>query len=202
MIEGINKFPIVILSSSRSGSTVLLEILSKQYPKLQVFSEPDSPRKKVGARDSMENFTNYSNSNNQYIVKCHLNHLNSYPSNFIKKVIENEGFLIKIRRKNVLDQMVSYYIELIRWRWYYDAISAQQHQEEIIPIKSDIIEKTIKNINKYNEQPEWSHINYDLEIYYEDFIKEIPSNLHIVSTPKPINHNEIYQAIKTELEKG
>jgi hypothetical protein len=177
-------------------------MLSKQFPKLKVFSEPYSPRDKAGAKDSMENFVKYSSSNNQYIVKCHINHLNRYPPHFIKQITDNEGFLIKIRRKNVLDQIVSYYVELIRWQWYYDAISTQQYKEQIIPIKSDTIAMAIKFIITYNQQPEWSHIKYDLEIYYEDFVKEIPNNLRIVSTPRPLNYAEIYQTIKTELEKG
>ena len=204
MIDNINKFPIIILSSPRTGSTVLAEALSKKFPTLQLFSEPDSYRKKSGARDSMEGFTTYSNSSSQYIVKFHLANLNKYPTNFIDKIINHDAFLIKTTRRNVMDQMVSTYIEMVRTLWYYDAIAVEKYKNETIPIKTDVITQAVKLIKESNQYFNETQINYDLEIYYEDFIKNINDIYKTRSNiaPKPINHNEIYQLIKTELEKG
>lgn len=198
MIDNINKFPIIILSSPRTGSTVLAEALSKKFPTLQLFSEPDSYRKKSGARDSMEGFTTYSNSSSQYIVKFHLANLNKYPTNFIDKIINYDAFLIKTTRRNVMDQMVSTYIEMIRTLWYYDAIAVEKYKNETIPIKTDIIKQAVKVIKESNAYFNEIQINYDLEIYYEDFIKNINDIYKTRSNiaPKPINHNEIYQAIE------
>jgi LPS sulfotransferase NodH len=204
MIDNIDKFPIIILSSPRTGSTFLAGILSKKFPELELFSEPDSYDKKLGDKDSMDNFTNYSNISNQYILKCHLKYFIKYPTNVIKKVIKNDAFLIRIKRRNVVDQMVSMYIELIRGIWYYDVEEANKHKENIIPIESDIITKAIRTINEFNNPVKGLHINYDLEIYYEDLINDVnevyKTNSNI--TPKPTNHTEIYQLIQKELEKG
>ena len=203
MIE-INKFPVIILSSPRTGSTVLAEILSKKFPELELFSEPDSYTKKLGDRDSMDNFTNYSNISNQYILKCHLKYFIKYPTNIIKKVINHDAFFIRIKRRNVLDQMVSMYIELIRKQWCYNADIAESYKDKIVPIESDIITKAVRQINEFNNPLKGLNINYDLEIYYEDLIKDInevyKTNSNI--TPKPTNHTEIYQLIQKELEKG
>jgi LPS sulfotransferase NodH len=204
VIDNIDKFPIIILSSPRTGSTFLAEILSKKFPELELFSEPDSYTKKLGDRDSMANFTSYSNISNQYILKCHLKYFIKYPTNIIKKIIKNDAFLIQIKRRNVLDQMVSMYIELIRGIWYYDVNKANKHKENIIPIESNIITKAVQQINEFNSPFKGLNINYDLEIYYEDLINNFnevyKTNSNI--TPKPTNHTEIYQLIQKELEKG
>ena len=204
MIDNIDKFTIIILSSPRTGSTLLAEILSKKFPELELFIEPDSYINQMTKKDSMDNFINYSKISNQYIVKCHLKYLIKYPTNIIKKVINNDLFLIRIKRRNVLDQMVSMYIELIRKKWSYDADMAESYKDKIVPIEVDIIAKAVRQINEFNNPFKGLNINYDLEIYYEDLINDIngiyKTNSNI--TPKPINHTEIYQLIQKELEKG
>ena len=201
MIDNIDKFPIIILSSPRTGSTVLAEILSKKFPTLELFSEPDSHRKKLGARDSMDGFSNYSNGSNQYILKCHLINLSKYPPNLIEKIINHEAFLIKIKRKSIIDQMVSTYIELVRKMWYYDMVTFEKYKDEKIPIESAIIEDAVKIIKEANESFNKIQIEYDLEIYYEDLVNIINDNYKIRSNiaPKPINRNEIYEAIEHHL---
>ena len=191
MIE-INKFPVIILSSPRTGSNLLSNIIANTYPKSTLFLEPDEKK-------SIDNFSNYANSSNQYILKCHLKYLPKYPNNIIKKVINNDAFLIRIRRRNVLDQMVSMYIELIRHIWYYDVETAEKYKENIIPIEADIIAKAVRQIKEFNEPFKGFNINYDLDIYYEDLINNINDNYNTIISPKPINHNEIYEAIERYL---
>jgi hypothetical protein len=190
-----------MLSSPRTGSTVLGEILSKKFPKVQLFLEPDSYRKKLGAKDSMDGFTNYSNISNQYILKCHLINLNKYPPNLIEKVMNHDAYLIKITRRNIMDQMVSTYIEMVRKLWYYDMFTVKKYKDETIPIEGDMIETVVRIVKESNDSFNKIQINYDLEIYYEDLIKNINDTYKTRSsiTPKPINHNEIYQAIEHHL---
>jgi hypothetical protein len=185
---------------------LLAEILSKKFPELELFIEPDSYINQMTKKDSMDNFINYSKISNQYIVKCHLKYLIKYPTNIIKKVINNDLFLIRIKRRNVLDQMVSMYIELIRKKWSYDADMAESYKDKIVPIEVDIIAKAVRQINEFNNPLKGLNINYDLEIYYEDLITNIDINdvykTNSNITPKPINHTKIYQLIQKELEKG
>lgn len=204
MIDTIDKFPIIILSSPRTGSTVLAEIISKKFPKLQWFSEPDCIVPRWTQAGSMDKFTKYSKISNQYILKCHLNYLSKYPTNLIETVMNHDAFLIKISRRNVISQMVSTYIEMVRQIWYYDMSTVKKYNDEIIPIKDEIIERAVRRIKECNESFNEIQLNYNLEICYEDFISNINDSYRTNSkiTPKPINYTEIYQLVQQEFERS
>ena len=127
--------------------------------------------------------------------------MSKYPPNLIEKIINHEAFLIKIKRKSIIDQMVSTYIELVRKMWYYDMVTFEKYKDEKIPIESAIIEDAVKIIKEANESFNKIQIEYDLEIYYEDLVNIINDNYKIRSNiaPKPINRNEIYEAIEHHL---
>jgi LPS sulfotransferase NodH len=186
----IDKFPIIILSSPRTGSTLLAQIIKSKYSNLKLFLEPD-------ASNTMDDFIEYSNNSNQYILKFHLKQLFKFPQNINKKIFNNDAFLIRIQRKNEIDQIVSNYIELYRNIWYYD--KNIMYKEEIIPIDLDSIQLSINTVRRYNNILNNLNIKYDLDIYYENLI--IGEDIHPTSgvTPKPINHIQLYQAIEEHL---
>jgi hypothetical protein len=201
-LDNINKFPIIILSSPRTGSTVLAEILSNKFPELRMFLEPEFNRKgKKEIKCQLDDFTDYSKTSNQYILKFHLEYLNKYPPELIKKIINHDAFLIKIQRRSLIKQIVSDYISRVRNVYVYDIMKAYKHKDETIPIKDDLIEGCIKLIQDLNEAFNKTQINYDLEIYYEDFINSINDSYktRFVIAPKPTNYNEIHQAIEYHL---
>jgi LPS sulfotransferase NodH len=186
----IDKFPIIICSSPRTGSTLLAQIIKSKYSNLQLFSEPD-------ASNTMDDFIEYSNNSNQYILKFHLKQLFKFPQNINKKIFNNDAFLIRIQRKNEIDQIVSNYIELYRNIWYYDKDTT--YKEEIIPIDLDSIKLSISTVRQYNNILNNLNIKYDLDLYYENLITG--EDIHFTSgiTPKPINHTQLYQAIEEQL---
>lgn len=189
----INKFPIIILSSPRTGSTLVARSLAKQYPDLKLFLEPDETK-------TIDSFTEYTNTTSNYILKTHAKQLNKYPATFTKKIFANEAFLIRVRRKNVIDQMVSNYIELCRNVWVYDSGSVDNYTNQHMDIDIDTVKIAIRAIENYNKSVDSLRINYDLDLYYEDLIKETETDSII--TPKPTNHIEIYQAIEKQLTFG
>jgi LPS sulfotransferase NodH len=195
-INQIDKFPIIILSSPRTGSNLLAELLSKKFPDLKLYLEPDKKDKTI-----MDSFTKYSNDSNQYILKLHLKYINNYPKNIAIKIRKHDAFLIKIQRKDIISQMTSLYIELIRDVWYYNANQLETYKEQSILIDMNMIKLAIYATKKSNTIIETSRIMYDLEIYYEDLINELSEELNVIPTPKPINYTEIYQIIKAEIEK-
>ena len=195
-INQIDKFPIIILSSPRTGSSLLAELLSKKFPDLKLYLEPDKKDKTI-----MDSFTEYSNDNNQYILKLHLKYINNYPKNIARKIRNHDAFLIKIQRKDIISQMTSLYIELIRDIWYYNANQLETYKEQSILIDMNMIKLAIYATKQSNTIIENSRIMYDLEIYYEDLINELSEELNMIPTPKPINYTEIYQIIKAEIEK-
>jgi LPS sulfotransferase NodH len=189
MIE-INKFPVIILSSPRTGSTLLAQTIKSKYYNLKLFLEPD-------ASNMMDDFIEYTNDSNQYILKFHLKQFFKFPQNINKKIFNNDAFLIRIRRKNELDQIVSNYIELYRNIWSYDKDIT--YKEEIIPIDLNTIKISVATIRQYNIVLNTLDIKYDLDVYYEDLIMEEDIYSSSVVTPKPTNHNQLYQTIKKYL---
>jgi hypothetical protein len=196
MISKIDRFPVIILSSPRTGSTLLAEMLSKKLPDCKLYLEPVERLNK----NIMDNFVKYSNSNDQYILKLHLKNLNNYSNDIINKINNRDAFLIRIRRKDVVAQMASLYIAKLRDIWYYNSTKIEQYKEESMSVNMDMVKNIIIATKKNNSILENSTIPYDLEIYYEDLIKELSEGLKTFTTPKPINYTEIYQAIKKELK--
>jgi len=188
----INKFPIIILSSPRTGSTLLATVLSNNYPNLQLFLEPDES-------NNMQSFIEYAATNNQYILKFHAKQLLKFPTDIVKNIFLNDAFLIRIRRRNVIDQMVSNYIELCRGVWGYQPATAETYKDEKIIINSDTINIAIQAIQRYNKSIDTLKINYDLDLYYEDLVKDLGEVSPTIMTPKPTNVDEIYRAIKNQL---
>jgi len=189
----IDKFPIIILSSPRTGSTLLAKVLSKQYPDLVLFLEPDE-------KNTIDSFTEYSRTNRTYILKTHAKQLTKFPAHLIKTIFTKDAFLIRVRRKNVLDQIVSNYIELHRNVWTYDLESVSKFNNEQMSIDIDTIKIAIEAIKNYNKSIDTLQINYDLDLYYEDLIKDLGNEMVTIVTPKPLNHTEIYQTIEKQLE--
>jgi len=188
MMYEINKFPVMILSSPRTGSTLLANVLSNRYTNLALFSEPD-------ANNTMDRFNEYAATSDQYILKFHLKHLFKFPKDVIKKVINHDAFLIRIRRKNIVDQIVSNYIELNRNVWHYKIADIEKYKEELIEINDSTINLAINSILNFNKKLDELDIKYDLDIYYEDLIQQLDNNDTIV-TPKPKNYNELYLAVE------
>jgi LPS sulfotransferase NodH len=166
--------------------------LSNNYPNLKLFSEPDE-------NNNMQNFIEYASNSNQYILKFHLKQFSKFPPNVIKKIFSNDAFLIRIRRRNIIAQMVSMYIELCRGVWEYFPDTLEKHKDEKIIIDHDTINIAIQTVKNYNNYIDTVKINYDLNLYYEDLVEEFADISPTIITPKPINHDEIYRAIKSQL---
>lgn len=188
----IDKFPIIILSSPRTGSNLLANVLSNNYPDLKLFLEPDETK-------NMQSFIDYATSNNQYILKLHLKQLYKFPKFINNTIFSNNAFLIRVRRRSIIDQIVSTYIELSRGVWYYNLDTLEKYKDEKILINTTTINIDIQSTKNYNNVIDTLKINYDLDLYYEDLVEEFGSASTTFITPKPINIDEIYWAIQNQL---
>lgn len=194
MISNIKKFPIIILASPRTGSTALGEHLSKLYPNLTYFLEPNFDK------THMELFMNRFKSNSDdYILKLLGSSLNLYPSEVIAKIFSNEVFRIKIARKNIIEQVASHYVAAKRDIWDYRLIdnTYENFTANNIEINFEKVRYSIESI-KY-ENNIISKIPADLTCFYEDFIQ---FNSPTEKTPKPINYNELLDVIKNYMVPG
>jgi LPS sulfotransferase NodH len=210
------KFPIIIISSPRTGSNALAEYYWKHY-NLKLFSEPDN---KIVNKDwdvkppgtyvdpQLESFLQFIEATNRYVVKLQSrNLLRFYPHKYIEQVCTQDAFRIKLQRKDVVAQIASFYIAQKRRNFYYDAstdwtLMAEYTQD--IEIDECNIDEQITSINKYNNhsfsQLEKMNIKFDEELYYEDLGSiEITNS---AKTPLPHNYDELLNAIRNRIEKG
>jgi len=189
----ISRLPVVILSSKRTGSTFLThhicESLKNDCNNLHEFIEPAESNQIQKLLEVIDNHENY-------VLKVHAYDLITvYPSK-IKNIIDTHNcFLIRIRRRNIIDQIASHYIASERNIWGYNKDTLYDTAVKKIDINR--IKRSIGFISTYNQAIDNFSGSFDLDIYYEDLpIIDGKS----IKTPNPENYEEIWKMI--ELIKG
>lgn len=189
----INKFPVIILSSPRTGCTSLAYDIFESYPELKLFNEPRSVEK------DFSTFNEYIDGKN-YLLKVHLlDALRHYPTKLFHIIASRNAFVIRIRRYKLLEQITSYYIELHRDIWGYYVTGQHTQIQDVIPIDDKLVVIAISKILQYNKILNDCIYNFDLDLYYEDLSFD---NKQLIVTPKPINYVEIIDYIKERLPKS
>ena len=185
----ITKTPILIISSPRTGSSVLGSYLQTLYD-VPYFKEPDY----TGGKE-MTDFYDYFSQSKNFILKIHYIHLNRYRSDITNYLIEN-AYKIRIRRKNIVEQIASFYIATERGlRWHFRNTD-QLNLVDTLNIDIAKIKQNILYIKYANYKLKSAPINFDLDLYYEDLPEMTDAGYYIV--PKPSNYNELLSTI-TEL---
>ena len=181
MIEYSGRYPIVIISTPRSGSTALTHYINQELNSIPMFSEPDTNP------ELFSSFLETTKISNQYIVKIHAGRFDRYPDYILDQLFNSdEPYKICIKRRNKIDQVVSLYIALCRNQWEYHN---ESQVEDTVPIDYPKVKKSIEILNDLNNQLEQAKIKFDTILWYEDFdFGELP----VVKTPKPKNYEELY----------
>jgi len=188
----INKLPVIILSSKRTGSTALaydvFHSLNTTTNNLKMFNEP-------GESNNISELVDAVDNNEPYVLKVHAGDLVSYPDNIKDVINKHNCFLIRIRRKDIVAQLVSTYIAFRRNKWIYsnDTVHYNNNVQDIDPGNGWEILEIIKYILSYNKVLDEYPANFDLDLYYEDL--EFFNNTHI-KTPKPENYNSLYETME------
>jgi len=192
----ITHFPVIILSSPRTGSTILAhdiqEELNKQGKSFQVFNEPITGSQ----HDSF-----LSCKNKDYILKIHAHDLIKYPTHILDMIKDRSCFLIRIRRRNIEDQILSWCIAgQTRGLGYYNPFGIEQHlldSNKTLIVSRDEIIKKVRSIIKFNNMLDEIDVKFDLDLFYEDLNFK---STHMIKAPKPINHEKIREVINDVLE--
>ncbi len=187
------KTPIIILSAPRTGSTVLGSYIQSMYDtEIKYFQEPDY----IG-QEEIDNFSNYSKESNNFIFKCQFMNLHRYDQDLIDHLL-SKAYKIRLRRKDFIKQVASLQIVYNRkQRWHY--ISKDQLDlNDTVPINIESIKRSITLLKEANSNLDNANINFDLDLYYEDLPKINNAGFYI--TPKPLNYNELLDAIKSLVE--
>lgn len=185
----ISRLPVIILSSKRTGSTFLTyhiyELLKNDYNNLHEFIEP-------GISNQMEKLLEVIDNQENYVLKVHAYDLITVYPPKIKNIIDTHNcFLIRIRRRNTIDQIASHYIASERNIWGYNNDTLYDNTVKKIDINR--IKRSIIKISTYNQLIDNFPVSFDLDLYYEDLpIIDGKS----IKTPNPENYDEIWKTIK------
>jgi hypothetical protein len=200
----ITKLPIVIYASPRTGCSVIGAILSSKFNAMRYFNEP------LGSNTDPTMFINHARSHKNYIIKTMAYDVfNSGVIQGLQRLhpeiandLQYNGFKIRVRRKNLLDQLTSNYIARARDRWMYnrhtsDLQAIKEFSEEIIPITDHHIKQNIEIIKVRNHSIDNIPVDIDLDLWYEDF--DGIEDKNIFKTPQPANYHDIKKAIEENL---
>lgn len=187
--SNIKKRPIVIISGPRTGSTALAYHIANLYPTVPFFNEPNfTPA-------LMDKFIDYSiaTKKNDYILKLLGSSLNCYPADTIATIFSNEAFRIKISRRNIIEQMASYYVAHCRDMWIYTEANDTYQDLTKIDINFDLLKIRYSIGRVLHDNDILSKISADVELYYEDVINILSP---IKKTPLPANYGLLVDIIK------
>jgi len=181
------KWPVVILSNYRTGSSALALKLSSDNS-VPCFVEPHVNSERQAA------FFSVYGKHDKYIVKFMPDQLSLFSA--YKDLLESDCYLIKLQRKNIVEQIASFYLALIRDKWWTKENDVET--DYFIPIKTDLIKQSCERIlttetllNNYNS------VNQTL--YYEDLgIFEDIDRKHSL---KPKNMNRLLDVIKNNVSR-
>ena len=189
----VTHLPIVIISGSRTGSTILAhdirEELEQSGQTLRVFNEPINSHE-------WEDFLNFKDKN--YILKIHAHDLKRYPKHVLDMIANHSCFLVRIRRRNIEDQVLSYCVasKTNGWGYYNNQSSSEQLlqvTDKTVSISPIEVKKNINLVKTWNKELDQFDADFDLDLFYEDI--DIKSN-HLIRAPKPNNHSDIREIIK------
>lgn len=198
MLYNINKVPVIILSSLRTGSTALTYDIFQQlltsYPSLKLFIEPGQP-------DSLASLITSINNKDPYVLKLHAGDLiksntvkrRMVYSDIVKDVIsEHNCCLIRIRRRDVIAQATSLYIAHQRKTYGYNQDTPYEKNVPNINIMQ--IHKINRTIQYFNKILDEYPATFDLDLHYEDLV--FSEKINSIKTPCPDNYSLTYKLLK------
>lgn len=200
----ITKSPVLILSTPRTGSSALGSyICSILGNDMTFFNEPD-----FSLDEHMPVFEKYYEQSKKFALKLHAYNLKFYRKDIIDYLTtSDEVYRISISRRNVVEQIASYYIALQRdQKFHYNFQDELENYNEIMPLNIIRIEHCIKRITDANTVLARSTVKFDEHIFYEDipdvkitdtsWWRQSEGNAEFLKTPKPANYKELCTVIE------
>jgi hypothetical protein len=193
MIE-ISKWPAVIFTSYRTGSTSFGFKLVNQNPGTIFFNEPA-----YHGGIEMEQFTQMFDASN-YLVKVMGDtvikpswEVPQHPAYQTEQMMSDRFYKIKLCRRDEVRQIASYYLARVREQWsYYNTEADNPEYLKPVEINLALLKRAIAII-KYNNEV-IDTIDSDVTVYYED-LTNFDDNFKL--TPKPSNYDDLLGITKS-----
>jgi len=188
-----NKRPIVIVASTRSGSSAFAWHLGRIHG-LKIWTEPNN---------SVEEFEAFKRwlkaENTDYLLKVIAHQLVN--NEVYQTILKTDCYKIKLTRANKIDHIVSQYIAHSTWIWNSDNRYARGG-EYTVDIDMDLVKDTIKDVLNNDRVFDNLDIKFDETLTYEELIDTVNlDSTGMVKIIPPINYNEIKRVIEQEYAK-
>ena len=188
-----NKRPIVIVASTRSGSTAFASYIGEMY-KIKIWSEPSFNA------EGFESFKRYiAADNSNYVLK-----VISYqiPNNEIyHSILASDCYKIKLTRSNKVEQIASHYIGHCTDIWN-DHDKYARGIEYTVPVDLTLINSIINVVVANDRIFDNLDIKFDEPHTYEQLINTVDlDSTGMVKIISPANYNEIKGVIEEEYAK-
>jgi hypothetical protein len=189
----IAKFPIIIIASTRSGSSAFAGYIGDLY-NTKVWSEP------TGSIEEFEVFKRWVADNNKnYVLKIIAHQLVN--NEVYQTILSSDCYKIKLTRENKIDHIVSQYIAAHTNIWNSDDKYARG-MEYIVDIDKDLVNLTIQHIMHCDEVFNNLDIKFDEEHTYEELITHTHlDDTGIVKIIPPTNYSLLKRVIEKEYDK-
>lgn len=188
-IAEIKNRPIFIISSVRTGSTALGTELSQNFG-YEFFNEPFLMSEMLYNKV----LGYFKSSYTKFVFKEHALYLNN---NYSKNFLDQDAFVIRLRRKNVADQILSYYIAFLRKNNFFYT-NETEFKPDNLPFDEEKLILSIQTVKRYNLAFLNIKKNIDLDLYYEDLSF---TQTTTKPTPKCLNFIELKDWVFNKCEK-
>ena len=185
----ITKFPVLIISTPRTGSSVLATIIGEKYD-LRVFIEPHE------SQSHLHGFIEYAQDNKDYLLKIHSRDVDKYPSAILQELYSDSSFKINTERRDRASQIASAIVAHARNTWAYRVDDYEAPNDEIHFTKA-LIDLNINYFKKCYVDTDNLQLHFDYVVDYDD-LGYIEHRNH-VKTPVPSNYQELLTAIRSRI---
>lgn len=153
----ITKWPVIVIANYRTGSTEFSHNIFSRHNNCKWFAEPHYNESEVKELQSCIN-----NNDKKFVLKIMVDQLEYFPE--YKLILNSNSTLIRLRRKNLIDNIVSYYIARKTNKW------TPSTYQGLVNLDYNLIDESISRIQENNNALDKLTYSFDYDLYYEDII--------------------------------
>lgn len=182
---------IIIMTQGRSGGTLLYKTLAGYFAPDQLksqridnylYDEPfglaDSHIASQDQIDHEQNIYNHIVNRDNWVLKLHVNKIYEYNSKLHTDLVRQSDIVVKLRRKSLRDQVISYCVAHVTGEWAFYTAQEVHIPKRLLTREYGIVSEEKIMLDKAVA---------DFTVYYEDIIQSYPRAIVNTITGQDIN---------------
>jgi hypothetical protein len=197
----------MIIGAPRCGTTVLAQYIESEYKnQAKIFQEPGI-KSIYKARPTIDEINEFAKSNSDFIVRIFAHDFFQTDLQY-NKLDLSKYYLIRIRRKNTAERILSHYVAYVRKSFYFSKQSDSTTYSSLIEpvvVDIDLIKKFVRYITAWDYYLDNFDYHMDVklnaDLLFEDIQNIVSTSTELDSEimPRPANSQEIKEIIDREL---